>query len=52
MECCCIQLVTENVYFAENHCNFRDQPGTKLKINHVNTEKYGIQSESYLRPKI
>ena len=47
-----IQLVSENVYFAENHYNFKHQSKTKFQVDHVKTETYGKQSISYLRPKI
>ena len=47
-----VELVSENCHFAENHCNFRHQLGTKFKVDHVKTETYGKQSISYLRPKI
>ena len=36
---------------SENH-DFRHQPGTKFKVDHVNTETYGKQSVSYQGPKI
>ena len=47
-----VQLVSENFHFAENHYNFRHQPGAKFKVDHVNTETYGKQSVSYFGPKI
>ena len=47
-----VQLVSENFHFAENHYNFRNQSGTKFKVDHVKTETYGKQSVSYLGPKI
>ena len=47
-----VQLISENLHFAENHYNFRHQPRTKFKVDHVNTEIYGKQSVSYFQPKI
>ena len=47
-----VLLVSRNFHFAENHYNFKHQPGTKFKVNHVKSETYGKQSISYLGPKI
>ena len=47
-----VQLVSENLHFAENHYNCRHQLGTKFKVDHVETETYGKQSISYFAPKI
>ena len=45
-----VQLLSENVHLAENHCNFSHQLETRFQVDHVNTEKYAKQSLSYLRP--
>ena len=42
-----VQLVSENVHFAENNYNFRHQ-GLHFKNDHVKTETYGKQSVSYI----
>ena len=47
-----VKLVSENFHFAENHYNFRHKSGTKFKVDHAKTEIYGMQSVSYLGPKI
>ena len=47
-----VKLVSENFHFAENHYNFRRKSGTKFKVDHAKTEIYGMQSVSYLGPKI
>ena len=35
-----VQLVSENVHFAENHYNFRHQSRTKFKVHHVKNETW------------
>ena len=47
-----VQLDNEYFHFAEKDYNFRHEPKTKFKVDHVNTEKFSKQSVSYFGPKI
>ena len=47
-----VQLDSKNFHYAKNLYNFRHQSGTKFRVDHVNTEKYGKHSVSYLRHNI